>query len=316
MSRRLGVIGYPLKHSISAVFQQAALDHLRLDIRYEAWETTPEHLAERVGSLRHRGMLGASVTVPYKEAIMAYLDAIDPVAQTIGAVNLIVHPGEKVVGYNTDAGGFLRGLVTEGDFDPRGKAVVVLGAGGAARAIGFILIWAGISSLTIVNRTVERAQALARDLRRGPSLPEWTEGEPGISWAVYGEGVARLMRATQVRQKAVVEVLSPTDAALGQVVRASDLVVNCTSVGMKHSATEGKSPLVGEMLSAKAVAYDLVYNPLETPFLQQAKETGARVVTGLPMLIYQGAASFQMWTGQEAPLEVMMAAGRRALGVG
>jgi shikimate dehydrogenase len=263
-------------------------------------------------------VLGASVTVPHKEAVMAYLDAIDPLAEAVGAVNLIVHQEGKLTGYNTDAGGFLRGLVEEGDCNPRNRAVVVLGAGGAARAICFILVWTGISSLTIVNRTVERAQTLVGDLQKAPSLSELTQRGLGISWDNYGETVARLMSVAGEGKVASFSVLPPAEELLMRVLSDSHLVVNCTSVGMKHTATEGRSPLPGRLTSGgstEPVAYDLVYNPLETRFLQDARRAGAKVVTGLPMLIYQGVAAFQMWTGRKAPVEVMMAAGRRVLGV-
>ncbi len=134
MTRLLGVIGHPLKHSVSPAFQQAALDHHHLDVRYEVWDTPPDLLEEVVAGLRNEPFLGANITVPYKEDVLALVDKIDPLAKSIGAVNTIVRRNEELAGYNTDAPGFLEALKRDGSFDPAGKPVVVLGAGGAARA--------------------------------------------------------------------------------------------------------------------------------------------------------------------------------------
>ena len=140
MSRYIGLIGYPLKHSVSPYFQQAALDYYQLDVRYEAWETTPAELADIVKNLRKPQNLGANVTVPYKEAVLPLLDEVDGLANSIGAVNTIVKEDDKLLGFNTDAYGFIEALDKEGHFDPEGKRVVLLGAGGVARAVSFVLL--------------------------------------------------------------------------------------------------------------------------------------------------------------------------------
>ncbi|MBI2867261.1 MAG: shikimate dehydrogenase [Chloroflexi bacterium] len=276
MTLAVGILGYPIKHSISPVFQQAAFDALGIDARYEAWEVPPDKLAEAVARLRRPECLGANVTIPHKEAVTPMLDQAMPHVQRIGAVNTIVNQRGKLAGYNTDVEGFLRALREDGGFDPKGKTALVLGAGGSARAVCFGLAEAGVEALFLVNRTLARAQALAQEMkplvRHVIALP-WTEEWPG----------------------------------------AYDLLVNCTSLGMAHGADEGRSPAEGRTLPRDALVYDLVYRPAVTPLLAQAERAGCRILGGLPMLVYQGAASFTLWTGQPAPLPVMFAAARKAL---
>lgn len=278
MTRLVGVIGHPLGHSISPAFQQAALDHLGLDIRYQAWDTPPGQVANLMLRLRGPEHLGASVTVPYKEVALGLVDDLDGLARRIGAINTLVNREGKLIGYNTDAGGFLRALKEEGGFQPRGRRAVVLGAGGAARAVAFALAGEGAASIAIINRTRERALALAEELRPVEA-----------------------------------QALAPQDPGVARALGGCHLVVNCTSVGMRHSSTEGESPLKAELIPPQALVYDLVYNPPLTPLLRAAQGRGARTLGGLAMLVYQGAEAFQLWTGREAPLEVMMRAAREAL---
>ncbi|MBT9149632.1 MAG: Shikimate dehydrogenase (NADP(+)) [Dehalococcoidia bacterium] len=276
MTQTIGLIGYPLGHSISPAFQQAAFDHLGLDIRYELWETETDNLGEAVQNIRSPYKLGANITVPYKEQALSLLDQIDELASDIGAVNTIAKRDVCLVGYNTDAGGFLRALEEEGRFDPKGKKVAILGAGGVARAIGFVLVRSGVRSLTLFDIDIERAEKLAAEL------------------------------------KAMI-LSSDRDSRFEEAVSSADLLVNCTPVGMKHSASEGQSPLAKELISPKSLVYDVVYNPIKTPLLQIAEEVGARTIGGLSMLVYQGAAAFELWTGRKAPVEVMLQRARNAL---
>jgi shikimate dehydrogenase len=283
MTQLLGIIGYPIRHSLSPVFQQAALDALGIDARYEAWEVKPEDLARRVRELATQGMLGFNVTVPHKESVMPLLAEVDAFARELGAVNTVVNRGGKLVGYNTDAEGFLRGLTQDGGFQPRGVRALVLGAGGSARAVALSLAREGVAWLAIANRTLPRAQALAEEARRH----------------------CRDVRAVEL-----------SDEALGPLLRrpsAATLIVNCTSMGMLHGPAEGQSPLAEALIPRGALVYDLVYRPAETPLLRSAKRAGARALGGLPMLIYQGAAAFKLWTGRDGPTDVMFAAARRAL---
>ena len=280
MTQLAGIFGYPLAHSLSPAFQQAAFNHCGLDVRYLAWETPPEALADEVEKLRSGDFIGANVTIPHKQSVMAMLDEVDETAQAIGAVNTIVKSAGKLIGHNTDAPGFMRALKEDGSFEPTGKRALLLGAGGAARAAAFALCRDGIASLTIANRTPVYAESLAAGL----------SGE-----------VAR------------VAAIGMDSDELGAIALESDLIVNSTSVGMRHGDGEGQTPLAGGLIPHEAVVMDMVYNPQQTPFLAAARSAGATVLGGMPMLIYQGAASFEMWTGREAPVEAMFAAGNVAL---
>ena len=283
MSRYIGLIGYPLKHSVSPYFQQAALDHYKLDIRYEAWETVPDELRDIVKKLREPENIGANVTVPYKEKIGPLLDEIDDLASLIGAVNTVVSKGDKLVGFNTDAHGFVEALGKDGHFEPRGKKVVMLGAGGVARAAGFVLVQRNVASLALTDGIFERSTALAEDLvryvRRATLNPnDWAPNISAFKWQEL-ESAATLERC--------------------------DLIVHCTSIGMKDSPQEGQSPLRVEVIPKNILVYDVVYNPRPTPLLRLAEQAGANILDGLPMLVYQGAASFKLWTDKEAPVDIM-----------
>jgi len=280
MSLRLGILGYPLGHTISPAIQQAALDRLGIDARYEPWEVSPGKLAEEVERLRSPDVLGANVTVPHKEAIIPLLDSLDGWAETVGAVNTIVNQDGKLCGYNTDSYGFTQGL-EEASFDASRARVLIIGAGGAARGVALALAGMHVSSIAIANRTVERAEKLTRELQSKVPDAKAVPLESGI---------------------------------LCPVALRSDLIVNCTSLGMRYSVEEGATPLYADCITEAALAYDLVYNPLDTPFLREARRAGARTMGGLRMLVHQGAASLKLWTGQEAPVEVMMEAALAALG--
>lgn len=271
-----GIIGYPLGHSISPVFQQAAFNSLGIAATYERWPTPPDEMERRVQKLRQPNILGANVTVPHKERVIALLDEIDPIARRIGAVNTIVNRNGRLTGHNTDAPGFLRSLTNDAGFSPQGKAVVVLGAGGAARAVMFALAQAGAKSIALCNRTESRAEALATAVRS--------------------------------QADAAITVL-PWGAALPRV----DLIVHTTTMGMRGGNDEQVSPLGVHQIPKAALVCDLVYNPAETPLIAAAKTAGAQTLGGLPMLVYQGAIAFELWTGREAPADVMLAAARKAL---
>jgi len=278
---KVGIFGYPISHSISPPMHQAAFDNAGIPAVYEAWETAPEKLGATVAALRADGVLGANVTVPHKQAVIANLDEVDDLARRIGAVNTIVHDRGKLRGTNTDARGFIDSLREYGGIEPSGADAVLVGAGGAARAAAHALAESGVGSLVIGNRTLERAEALAAEIS-----------------------------TLSVGARAV----SLTDASFADACGAADLIVNSTSVGMLHGPAEGASPVPNGAIREGCVVYDMVYNPPDTPLLSAASDAGARAVGGLPMLVYQGAAAWEMWTGRDAPVDVMMAAARRALG--
>ena len=280
MTAKLGIIGFPIGHSISPVFQQAALDHLHIDATYQAWEVSPGSVERFVQGLRGPEMLGINVTVPHKEAVIPYLDEWDDSATAAGAVNTIVNRGGHLSGHNTDGSGFLRALRDTGGFDPRGRRVLILGAGGAARGVSLALILAGVGHLTIANRTLSRTDVLLKLA------------------GIHGIGAQAI----------------PLDGdTLASAAASVDLIVNCTTIGMSHGPDETGTLLTREQIPSTVLLNDLVYNPLETPLLREAAQAGARTLGGIHMLVYQGAASFEMWTGQDAPVTVMLEAAIRAM---
>ncbi|MFQ5817965.1 MAG: shikimate dehydrogenase [Terriglobia bacterium] len=261
-TRLYGVIGNPIVHSLSPAMQNAALQAARLNAVYLPFEV--RDLSDFLACCPQLGVAGFSVTLPHKQAILRYLDDCDPVAENIGAVNtVVVRGGKRLYGYNTDYVGVLRTLAHYVPLE--GAQVLILGAGGAARAVAFALATAG-AFVSISARRRGRARALAR--------------------ALGGEALSR------------------------SAGRRFDAIVNCTPVGM--SPEEEASPLAASELNARVV-FDLVYNPLETKLLRLARQRGAVAVPGWQMLVEQGAAQFEIWTGLRAPLAVMRRAVLRVL---
>ena len=281
MTARAGLIGHPVGHSISPAFQQAAFDAAGIAARYEAWDVEPGELADVIEGLREGDALGANVTIPYKEAALRHMDGLHQTARFAGAINTIVNQEGHLQGYNTDVTGFQRALAEAG-FDPAGKRALLWGAGGAARAAAWGLVWRGISAITIVNRTAARAGRLRHDLAAASA---------GAALRSFGADSEEARRA------------------LGE----ADLVVQCTSVGLAGSGSAGESPFEAAALGEGAFAFDLIANPPESALVLAARERGLRAEGGLPMLVWQGAAAFELWTGREAPGELMMAAAKSAM---
>ncbi|MCL5946412.1 MAG: shikimate dehydrogenase [Chloroflexi bacterium] len=273
MMRVCGVIGQSLKHSISAAFQQAAFDALGLDVRYHAWELSPEAIPSHLARLRQVDALGANVTIPYKLAVLDFIDERDPLVERVGAANTLVNNQGRLAAYNTDVGGFLQALRQDLHADPSGQHALVLGAGGAAHAVAIALLDSGAATLTLASRTFERAKALVQMLN------------------------------SESRVIAIPWDLESLQSAVG---RAS-MIVNTTPLGMLGPLQE-ETPLPHIHLPARILVFDLVANPLKTRLMREATAQGARAIGGLPMLIYQGAQSFELWTGNTAPLTVMFEA--------
>ena len=277
------LIGYPVGHSMSAVMHNAAFMELGLDFAYQLLEVRPEDLEKAVSeTLRASDVRGANVTIPHKVSVMGYLDEIDLEAVRIGAVNTIVNDGGRLKGYNTDGIGALR-AIGERYGDLRGARAVILGAGGAARAISYKLA-ENVSEVRILNRTPSRAEALS------DYLSSLRECRAEIS----------------------------SDDLSRDSVRASlegaDILVNTTPLGM-HPDTEA-SPVDQDLLRPGLLVFDAVYNPPTTRLLREAEASGSRVLKGVSMLVYQGVAAFELWTGREAPEAVMMESVFDALGGG
>jgi shikimate dehydrogenase len=272
---QVGLIGYPVAHSLSPAMQQAAFDACHIAARYVLWETSHEAMEERIASLRAPGMLGANVTVPHKERAFALVDECDELAARTGAVNTIVNRNGRLIGYNTDVPGILRALREYG-FEPRGKRVAMLGTGGAARGCSVALLESGVEELTLLGRTEAHLHALLRHLR---ALAAGEQSRASIQGALLGSDVA------------------------GRALARADLLVNATPVGLKA----GDTTLLVDvgMLPASALVMDTIFNPPRTPLLRTAQERGLSTLNGLSMLLYQGVAAFKLWTGQDAPVVVM-----------
>ncbi len=266
-TRVVGLIGYPVEHSFSPVMHNAAFQHLHLNYVYVPFPVASNStLTQAVRGLFCAGAAGLNVTVPYKEQVISCLDKLDVYARSVGAVNTIVCEDNKLVGYNTDGDGFIQSLRSEG-VEVKGRNILMLGAGGAAKAVAFALGQAGVNKLYIANRTVERAEKLASQL-------------PGPTHAI-----------------------ELSEKALSTVIDQCSIIVNTTSIGM-YPRVEG-IPFPAVMLTSDHIVTDLVYNPVETRLLSAARKQGCKTVSGLGMLAYQGAASFKLWTGQTAPVEIM-----------
>ncbi len=271
-----GLLGHPVRQSLSPAMHNAAFGSLSINAAYLPFPTPPEKLEAAVLGLSAADVKGFNLTMPHKTAILPMLSEILPAARTIGAVNTVRNDGGRLSGTNTDGEGFLRSLAEDLSFDPAGKEALLLGAGGAARAIAFALLSAGVSRLVIANRTVDRAESLAADCKEQNPAP-------------------------------AIEAASIHDLA----GNAPHLLVNATTVGMG----DGKSPVELEALRVREAVTDIVYHPLETPLLTQAKALGLAHTNGIGMLLYQGAAAFTFWTGREAPVKVMRAALLEGMGL-
>ncbi len=274
----VGLIGWPVGHSVSPAMHNAAFAALGLDWRYVPLpvdSALPGAVGDAVRGMRAMGMRGINVTVPHKQAVLPFLDRIAPAAQAMRAVNTIIVTADgSLTGDNTDAPGFVADLRAHG-VEPADQRVLVLGAGGSARAIVYGLAHAGAAHITVANRSAERAAALLADLR--PFL----------------DGTR-------------LEIVALPDG-VPDAANDADLVVNCTSLGMTPRAETTPWPADLPFRPAQAV-YDLVYNPADTLLLRQARADGAHAIGGLGMLIWQGALAFQHWTGQMPPVDVMRAA--------
>ena len=274
-TKLVGLLGWPVSHSVSPAMHNAAFAALGLNWRYVPLPVDPQRpdaVRRAVGGLAALGMAGANVTVPHKQAVMPYVDRLLPAAQAIGAVNtLIVEPDGSLTGDNTDAAGFLADLREHG-VEAAGRRVLLLGAGGSARAAAYGLAAAGAARIDVLNRTPAAAQALAAAIQ--PLAPDCS------------------LQAGALPQD--VERLAP----------AADLIVNCTSLGMTPHSDTTPWPQDAPLRPGQVV-YDLVYNPPQTVLLRQAAESGAQAIGGLGMLVWQGALAFERWTGCQAPVEVM-----------
>ena len=273
-TRIVGVIGDPVEHSRSPQMHNAAFAKAGLDYVYVPFHVRPKDLAAAIAGFKAINVVGINVTLPHKQAVISHLTSISREAELIGAVNTLTFTDEGIHGDNTDAPGVLRALEENGNMSvPVGENVVVLGAGGAARAVVVALALAGVASITIANRTVERAVALAEEMGQ----------KTGIS--MQGLGLA--------------------DAQLPVAVRESMLLINTATVSM-----DATHPLLisADWLQPNTIVYDIVYTPPVTPLMRAAAARGCETLGGMGMLVHQGAIAFEKWTGIAPCTETMQQA--------
>jgi shikimate dehydrogenase len=272
MTNRVVLIGHPVAHSFSGAMQQAAFDALGIDARYELWDRRPIDLAAAVAELRGDEFLGANVTVPHKEHVVPLVDRLTEDAQATGAVNVISREGKKLIGHNTDVPGFKTALGKLVGRQKMPRQAIVLGAGGASRAVVFALITEGFQRIVIFNRHLHRGEALVKHFGRSAAHME--------------------LRAMPWHESVLEAELAKTR-----------LLVNATSVGLNP----GETPIPAELLPPDLLLMDLVYNPPQSQLLKDAAAARCITMNGEPMLLQQGARSFELWTGKAAPIEVMQA---------
>ncbi len=276
---RLAVIGDPVAHSASPPMHNAALAHTGIAAGYTRLHIRPEELREALGLLVPQGFLGVNLTIPHKAAALELMDEVDDHARRIGVVNTVVVEDGRLVGFNTDGPGLVRALRAEFSVDLRDLRVLILGAGGGAgRAIAMQCGMERCERLVLVNRTIEKARIIAAELH--PYFEDVRVSAP----------VARL------------EVIPWEEEALRFQLANTDLVINCTSVGMKRTDA---SPIASALLAPHLMIYDTIYTAARTKLMLAADEAGARSANGCSMLLHQGALAFEIWFNRAAPLEIM-----------
>jgi shikimate dehydrogenase len=275
---RLGVFGHPVAHSFSPQMQNAALEKSDLEMRYARFEIAPNELQDAVELLRRLDFIGVNLTVPHKIAALALVDEADETARQIGAVNTVKIDDGKIRGFNTDGKGFARAIREEFSVDLRDLRVLVIGAGGAARAIALQCAKENCERLVIANRDSQKANQLVESLRGFFAGPRVLGPVPRLQAIAAEETVLRFQIAN------------------------TDLVVNATPLGLNHGDTP---PIPARLLAPHLMVYDTVYAGSPTAFVSGAIEAGARAANGLSMLLHQGALAFEIWFDRSAPLDIM-----------
>lgn len=259
MKKIYAVIGDPIAHSLSPSIHNDAFKQEQIDAAYLAFHVKPEGLEDAVKGMKALGVSGFNITIPHKQTIIPFLDEVDELAKAIGAVNTVINKDGRLIGYNTDGMGFLKALQEEITGELSMKKTLILGAGGAARAIYFTLVKEGVKHVDIANRTRERAIDLISDCPYDPISTAFTIVEAEQNVAEY------------------------------------DLIIQTTPIGM--SPNVDVSPLDVTKIKTSAFISDIIYNPLKTKILLEAEHHGAQTQNGLGMFAYQGALAFQIWTG-------------------
>lgn len=267
-----GIIGHPVRHTASPAMQNAALRHLGLNGIYVPFDVEPGSLGVAIEGVRGLGICGLNVTIPHKETVIKYLDHLSHEAELIGAVNTIVNKNGNLIGYNTDASGFIRTVKEDLKFNPKHKTVFILGAGGAAKAVGFAMAMAGAKRIILADAVDDKALELACEI--------------------------------ELKTECECIALKINSPGLSEMILNSSLLVNATPCGMHDG---DPISVKADFLHKGLCVFDLVYNR-ETKLLKAARQKGIKAAGGLNMLLYQGAKAFELWTGKRAPVKVMQKA--------
>ncbi len=262
------IFGYPVEHTFSPGMHNAAFAKIGMNACYVPFAIPPDRLKDAIGAVISLGIRGLNITVPHKEHVLSWLDDLSEEARLIGAVNTIELTPRGLIGHNTDGRGFLRSLREQGGMSPKGKRFLIIGSGGAARAVGFSLALAGASQIVFRDLDTRKAKVLAGDI------------------AVKTGVMSRAIDKTSVASYAA----------------NAECLINATPLGLRKN---DPLPLEASIISKEHLVCDLVYNPAETALLKMAKKRGGRTLSGLGMLLYQGVIAFEIWTGQKAPVLVM-----------
>jgi len=272
--KEVGILGYPLGHTLSPVIHEAGYKELKLDIKFNIWEVEPEKLENKVLELRKDNILGSCVTLPHKKSVISFIDELDESAEEMDAVNWIVNNNGRLVGYNTDWIGFTESLKFY-EKKIQDKNCLILGAGGSAKAICMALIKGNAKTIDVYNRTVENTKKFLENFEN---------------------------------QKLSIGILNSNQINNPNFINSYDLVINTTSVGMSGGPAPNISPINTDNINRRALCYDLVYSPEITPFIQSAKNNNIETIGGLAMLVFQAIKGFELVTKQKAPIKKMLEA--------
>ena len=272
--KEVGILGYPLGHTLSPVIHEAGYKELKLDIKFNIWEVEPEKLENKVLELREDNILGSCVTLPHKKSVISFIDELDESAEEMDAVNWIVNNNGRLVGYNTDWIGFTESLKFY-EKKIQDKNCLILGAGGSAKAICMALIKGNARTIDVYNRTVENTKKFLENFEN---------------------------------QKLSIGILNSSQINNPNFINSYDLVINTTSVGMSGGPAPNISPINTDNINRRALCYDLVYSPEITPFIQSAKNNNIETIGGLAMLVFQAIKGFELVTKQKAPIKKMLEA--------
>lgn len=269
-TKLIGLLGYPISHSLSPTMHNAAFSHLGLDYAYLTFDTKEDNLADVITAMRVLNVRGFNVTMPNKKNVLPLLDEVSAEARMIGSVNTVLHENGRLIGYNTDGKGYVQSLIEKGVF-VTGKKIVIAGAGGASRSVAIQLAVDGAAEVVILNRTLEKAAEICNVIQKNISTCK-------------------------------VEALELTEENLGQKLSEADIFINSTALGMHP--LEDKSVVTDPgMLHRELIVTDLIYKPSKTKLLEIAEGAGCKVINGLGMMIWQGAAAFKIWTGVDMPVD-------------